>query len=385
MPDAPPVPLVARFFPKEDQVRPLAEATGFPPPPPWRDFAHLRPVAMVTPRPPEGADAVKENQFRGGGMVITDEVANAVNAALILRRPLLVTGKPGTGKSSLAYAIAYRLALGRVLAWPITSRSTLKQGLYDYDAVARLENASRRFYQQGRMPAPKAGTSPTPRPGTGDEDDIGRYIRLGPVGTALLPSDLPRVLLIDEIDKSDVDLPNDLLHVFEEGRFRIDELARLPEEKRYDAVKVFPHDSNTRVPVPRDWVQCRAFPVVVLTSNGEREFPPAFNRRCIRLTIPEPKEGQLADIVASRLYRKADKPDEKFPVDHLPAEVQDLVKHFWDQQTNPGKDGMKRELAVDQLLNAVYLHLHNYLPPTHSELRDLILKSLTDVGGAETK
>jgi MoxR-like ATPase len=328
---------------------------------------------------------VPENKFRGGGMVINDEVADAVNAALILRRPLLVTGKPGIGKSSLAYAIAYRLALGRVLVWPITSRSTLKQGLYEYDAVARLENASRRYYERAVSP-PLAVKEPTQRPPVddGNADDIGKYIRLGPVGTALLPADLPRVLLIDEIDKSDVDLPNDLLHVFEEGRFRIDELARLPEEKRFETVKVFPHDSNARVPVPRDWVQCRAFPVAVLTSNGEREFPPAFNRRCVRLTIPEPNAEQLADIVASRLYPRADGQPGKEGKD-LPPEVNELVNYFWKLRDTPGPDGSKRELAVDQLLNAVHLLLGKYLPADRPGLRDLVLKSLTDAGAEETK
>src|SRR5271166_4006992 len=143
-PEGPPMPPAAirRFFPLEDEVRPLANAQDLPPPPPWRDFIRLRPVTGAAAPGPAQPEQVPENRFRGGGMEINDEVVDAVNAALILRRPLLVTGKPGIGKSSLAYAIAYRLALGRVLVWPITSRSTHKQGLYEYDAVARLENAS---------------------------------------------------------------------------------------------------------------------------------------------------------------------------------------------------------------------------------------------------
>jgi len=373
---------IRRFFPLEDEVRPLANAQDLPPPPPWRDFIRLRPVTGAAAPGPAQPEQVPENRFRGGGMVINDEVVDAVNAALILRRPLLVTGKPGIGKSSLAYAIAYRLALGRVLVWPITSRSTHKQGLYEYDAVARLENASRWYYERAVGP-PSAAEAPRPPDGDG-VDDIGQYIRLGPVGTALLPADLPRVLLVDEIDKSDVDLPNDLLHVFEEGRFRIDELARLPKDERYDTVEVFPHDSNTRVSVPRDWVQCQAFPVVVLTSNGEREFPPAFNRRCVRLTIPEPKADQLADIVASRLYPRADN-EPKVEGKNLPAPVRDLVAHFERLRDTSGPDGSKRELAVDQLLNAVHLLLRDYLPADRPGLRDLILKSLTDGGAEEAK
>ncbi|MFM6527076.1 MAG: MoxR family ATPase, partial [Dolichospermum sp.] len=99
----------------------------------------------------------------------------------------------GTGKTSLAYAVAYELGLGEVLHWPITTRTTLKDGLYSYDAIGRLQDAKDK-----------------------DKDnlaEIGKYINLGSLGTALLPSEKPRVLLIDEIDKSDIDLPNDLLHI----------------------------------------------------------------------------------------------------------------------------------------------------------------------------
>ncbi|MFM6814789.1 MAG: AAA family ATPase, partial [Dolichospermum sp.] len=116
----------------------------------------------------------------------------------------------GTGKTSLAYAVAYELGLGEVLHWPITTRTTLKDGLYSYDAIGRLQDAKDK-----------------------DKDnlaEIGKYINLGSLGTALLPSEKPRVLLIDEIDKSDIDLPNDLLHIFEEGEFEIPELRRIADK-----------------------------------------------------------------------------------------------------------------------------------------------------------
>ncbi len=106
-----------------------------------------------------------------------ESVVDRVNAAVLLRRPLLVMGKPGSGKSTLAYNVAYELGLGSVLYWSITSNTTLQTGLYDYDAIGRLHETSLRG----------AGG----REDTAEPPDIGRYIRLGPLGTALLPGDQP--------------------------------------------------------------------------------------------------------------------------------------------------------------------------------------------------
>ena len=133
---------------------------NLPEPPKWRDFGE------------------NKQKHRGETFQVRRNELELVNAALYLRRPLLVTGKPGTGKTSLAYKVAHELQLGSVLQWAITTRSTLQEGLYRYDAIGRLQDAQ----------------------GKDNTGDIGKYIQLGPLGTALLPSPHPRVLLIDEID-----------------------------------------------------------------------------------------------------------------------------------------------------------------------------------------
>jgi len=280
-----------------------------------------------------------------------------VNAALFLRRPLLVTGKPGSGKSSLAYAVAYELKLGPVLRWPITTRSTLADGLYRYDAIRRLQDVS---YENSLSPDdPLRGTS----------RNIGKYLRLGPLGTALLPTKYPRVLLIDEIDKSDIDLPNDLLNIFEEGYFEIPELKRLTEglkEKQNEPSMVMPddgEDDNDRVQVYNGRVQCNAFPFVVLTSNGERDFPPAFKRRCLQLEMQLPNEKRLTEIVEAHF--KAD--------DLEDVQTQQLIRDFIDL-----RDKGRGALATDQLLNVIYMTSNSVTVQDRENLSSALLKYLTE-------
>ncbi|MEA5597383.1 MoxR family ATPase [Rivularia sp. UHCC 0363] len=279
-------------------------------------------------------------QSRGATFQVRKEEIDLVNAALYLRRPLLVTGKPGTGKTSLAYAVARELELGEVLTWSVTTRTTLKDGLYNYDAIGRLQDAQ----SQGKD----------------NVQNIGRYIRLGALGTAMLPSARPRALLIDEIDKSDIDLPNDLLHVFEEGEFLIPELQRIAQD--YPSIEVGTAYSDDQELTAQDFtaeiqngkVRCQSFPFVILTSNGERDFPPPFLRRCLRLDMKEPSQEDLERIVTVHLGE-------------LSEDAKALIGQFIERR-NQG------DLATDQLLNAIYLVTRDRAPEGQS--RDDLVEQL---------
>jgi len=188
-------------------------------------------------------------QFTGTDKyIVSPDLRDAVNVAMALQRPLLVRGEPGTGKTLLAHNIAR--ALGKpLLVWNIKSTTKAKDGLYVYDTVQRLNDA--RF-------------------GDGEVSDITRYIRLGCLGQAFV-AETQMVLLIDEIDKADVEFPNDLLNELDEMRFHILETD--------------------------EWVVAKHRPVVVITSNAEKELPDAFLRRCIFHYIAFPGRELMTDIV----------------------------------------------------------------------------------------
>ncbi|NEB04379.1 MoxR family ATPase [Streptomyces sp. SID13726] len=309
---------------------------SWPAGPPWRTFS--TPATM--PEPPDDEEADRRLGRPGGTRTPLPEEVRMVNAALLLRRPLLVTGRPGVGKSGLAYRIARELRLGRVLHWSVTSRTTLLSGLYEYDAIGRAQ-----------------AVRDTDRPGTG------AFVQLGPLGTALLPYRLPRVLLIDELDKCDVDLPNDLLTLFEDGHYEIPPLVRVkPQEP---AVTVHTADPGGTAEITAGVVRCHAFPVIVMTSNGEREFPEAFMRRCLRLDVPDPGAAALGEMVSAHFGDRLGPPQEA------------LIRDFLRRSEQVGG------LAADQLLNAVHLVTSGHYAHQPEEWSELLEAIWHRLGGEE--
>ncbi|MEV7280455.1 ATPase [Streptomyces sp. NPDC093111] len=333
---------------------------ALPPAPPWREFPRRSLHEQFVPPP---------------GLV------EAVNAALALRRPLLVTGPAGSGKSTVIEQVAAELALGTVLRWHITSRSSLTEALYRYDALGRIhaqrlkgrdagdDIAAQRL--KGREGGDDLAAQRLKGRDAGDDiavqrlkardggDDIAPFLRMGPLGTALLPTARPRALLIDEIDKSDLDLPSDLLDVLERGEFEIPELARYGA----DVVHVREWQGDAHHEVRRGRVQCTEFPFIVMTSNGERDFPAAFLRRCVRFTMPLPTPETLLRIVEAHMG----------PETARTPEADRLLSVFLERLT------AGESLAVDQLLNAVHLLAGAGAPDENRRqaIEDLILRELS--------
>ncbi|WP_439529760.1 AAA family ATPase [Pannonibacter sp.] len=232
--------------------------------------------------------------------IATEDLRVAVNAAVTLERPLLVKGEPGTGKTVLATEVAGALA-APLLEWHVKSTTKAQQGLYEYDAVSRLRDSQ-----------------------LGDErvKDIRNYIRKGKLWDAFA-SDVRPVLLIDEIDKADIEFPNDLLQELDRMEFYVYETGEL--------------------------VKARQRPVVIITSNNEKDLPDAFLRRCFFHYIKFPDRETMAEIVAVH-----------FPglKDRLLREALSL---FYDIRDVPG---LKKKPSTSELLDWIKLLLNEDIDPS---------------------
>ena len=231
--------------------------------------------------------------------VASDELKTAVNAAIALERPLLVKGEPGTGKTLLAEEIAGAIG-APFIAWHIKSTTRAQQGLYEYDAVSRLRDS--------QLGDPRVS-------------DISNYIRRGKLWEAFV-SPIRPVLLIDEIDKADIEFPNDLLLELDQMEFHVYETG--------------------------ETVRASLRPIVVITSNNEKELPDAFLRRCFFHFIRFPDHETMRAIVES----------------HYPAIkgrlVEEALRSFFTLRETPG---LKKKPTTSELLDWLKLLLNEDVPP----------------------
>ncbi len=238
--------------------------------------------------------------------VATDDLKVAVNAAVTLRRPLLIKGEPGTGKTVLAHEIS-KATGAPLIEWNIKSTTKAQQGLYEYDAVARLRD--------GQL---------------GEErvHDIRNYIKRGKLWDAFTSPELP-VLLIDEIDKADIEFPNDLL-------------------QELDRMEFFVYETG-------ETVKAKERPIVVITSNNEKELPDAFLRRCFFHYIKFPDRETMQEII-----------DVHFPGIQKIL-VQKALEIFYNVREVPG---LKKKPSTSELLDWLKLLLHEDMPLDVLQNRD---------------
>jgi len=231
--------------------------------------------------------------------VATTDLKMAVNAAITLERPLLIKGEPGTGKTVLAHEIAKALGVD-LLEWNIKSTTKAQQGLYEYDAVARLRDS-----QLGEKKV----------------HDISNYIKRGKLWDAFTHEKRP-ILLIDEIDKADIEFPNDLLHELDKMEFHVYETG--------------------------ETITAKQRPIIIITSNNEKDLPDAFLRRCFFHYIQFPDEGTMSKIV-----------DVHFP-DIKQKLVSSAMKRFYEVRSMPG---LKKKPSTSELLDWLKLLLVEDIDP----------------------
>jgi MoxR-like ATPase len=245
-------------------------------------------------------------KFQGtDSYVATEDLQIAVNAAVILQRPLLIKGEPGTGKTMLAEQVADALGMP-LIQWHIKSTTKAQQGLYEYDAVSRLRDS-----QLG-----------------GDVSDISRYISKGKLWQSFI-SDQQSVLLIDEIDKADIEFPNDLLLELDRMEFHVYETG--------------------------ETIRAENRPVIIITSNNEKELPDAFLRRCFFHFIKFPEVETMKKII------KVHYPDIQSSL------VQDALEVFFEVREIPG---LKKRPSTSELLDWLKLLMSDDIPDEVLKNRD---------------
>ena len=249
-------------------------------------------------------------RFEGSSdYVATPDLMLAVNAAITLQRPLLIKGEPGTGKTMLAETVAGALGVP-LLQWHIKSTTKAQQGLYEYDAVSRLRDSQLGGEHGGRV------------------HDIGNYIVRGVLWQAFT-AEAPTVILIDEIDKADIEFPNDLLRELDRMEFYVYET--------------------------RELVRARHRPIVFITSNNEKELPDAFLRRCFFHYIKFPDKETMQRIVDV----------------HFPGLKQTLIREalevFFDLRDIPG---LKKKPSTSELLDWLKLLVAEDIPPEALRAKD---------------
>jgi MoxR-like ATPase len=266
----------------------------------------------------------------------SEKLVEAVNLAIALERPLLLKGEPGCGKTKLARAVAYELGLSYE-AWHVKSTSRARDGLYTYDAVGRLRDA--------QLAASKVDEEAAIR-----AKDADAYIEWGPLGQAFLNS-RRTVVLIDEIDKADIDFPNDLLLELDEQRFLVNEVKK-----------------NS----PFREIQAKASPIIFITSNDEKDLPDAFLRRCLFHYVKFPERQQLVEIMTAHFPQSPTKT------------IDAIIDRFLELREEMKIGGARKQVSTSELMDWMQV-LSNYegdivLEKLRNELLypEVLLKSWDD-------